>query len=171
MPFACSNTSQRALPAWNVAPHTETGGAWDGLPAVPGFSRTGGALSGLRVLVVEDDTDIRELLIAVLAEAGAEVESAESAASGLDAVRSFHPELVVSDIGMPDEDGYSFVRRVRALGADQGGDIPCIALTAFTSDMDRERALKAGFTIHLSKPIDPVDLICVVRRLATPADS
>jgi CheY-like chemotaxis protein len=171
MPHACYGAAQRALPSWNVATFGRGGDNWDGPPALPGLPRGAGALSGLRVLVVEDDTDIRELLIAVLADAGAVVQSAESAASGLDAVLYFHPQLVVSDIGMPDEDGYSFVRRVRALGAADGGDIPCIALTAFTRDVDRERALRAGFTVHLGKPIDPIDLICVVRRLAAIGDS
>jgi CheY-like chemotaxis protein len=167
-PFTCEGTSQSA---WNAAATDHDGGTWDGLPAVPSFNRIAGALSGLRVLVVEDDTDIRELLIAVLADAGAVVESAESAESGLNAVSCFHPELLVSDIGMPGEDGYSFIRRVRALGAHGGGDIPSIALTAFSSDTDREKALGAGFTVHLSKPIDPIDLVCAVKKLAQRHDS
>jgi CheY-like chemotaxis protein len=170
-PFACDRVEQYSPGLWNAATQGQDGSAWGGLPAVPSFSRIAGALTGLRVLVVEDDTDIRELLIAVLADAGAVVESAESAASGLDALRYFHPQLLVSDIGMPEEDGYSFIRRVRALGADDGGDIPSIALTAFTSDTDREKALGAGFTIHLSKPIDPIDLICALKNLAGSADS
>ncbi len=125
------------------------------------------ALDGLRVLVVEDDNDIRELLTTVLADAGAEVASAASAASGLAAVRCFHPQLLVSDIGMPDEDGYSFIRSVRALGAEGGGDIPSIALTAFTSPNDRNEALRAGFTLHLGKPIAPLDLIFAVKGLVS----
>ena len=169
-PFPCAGAERLDASAWNASAHDSGGSAWDGLPAVPSFPRISGALSGLRVLVVEDDTDIRELLIAVLADAGAVVESAESAASGLNAVRFFQPQLLVSDIGMPDEDGYSFMRRVRALGAHAGGDIPAIALTAFSSDLDRERAIGAGFTVHLTKPIDPIDLICAVKKLAATQD-
>lgn len=165
-PYACEAATQRSQGVWNTATQSHDGGAWGGLPAVPSFNRVAGALSGLRVLVVEDDTDIRELLIAVLADAGAVVESAESAAAGLNAVCCFQPQLLVSDIGMPGEDGYSFIRRVRALGAHAGGNIPSIALTAFSSATDREKALGAGFTLHLSKPIDPVDLVCAVKKLA-----
>jgi CheY-like chemotaxis protein len=170
-PFACEAAAQRAPSSWNTASGDQEGGAWDGLPAVPSFNRIAGVLRGLRVLVVEDDMDIRELLIAVLADAGAVVESAESAAQGLNAVACFHPQLLVSDIGMPGEDGYSFIRRVRALGAHAGGDIPSIALTAFSSVTDREKALGAGFTVHLSKPIDPIDLVCAVKDLAQRRDS
>ena len=83
--------------------------------------RLSGSLGGLRVLVVEDDPDARELVTAILEDAGAVVASAPSAAMGFDAVRSFHPHLLVSDIGMPDEDGYSLIRRVRALADDEGG--------------------------------------------------
>jgi CheY-like chemotaxis protein len=123
-------------------------------------------LDGLRVLVVEDDPDIRELLGAILSQAGAVVASAESAASGFDTFRGFRPQLVVSDIGMPYEDGYSFIRRVRALGADAGGMIPSIALTAFTTDKDRARALLAGFTLHMGKPVEAIELVCAVKTLA-----
>ena len=173
-PFTCDAVRTNAADLWNVATRgadPETGSAWSGLPALPGFPRVAGLLQGLRVLVVEDDIDIRELLTAVLADAGAVVQSAESAASGLDAVRDFQPMLIVSDIGMPDEDGYSFIRRVRALAPHAGGSTPSIALTAFSSDTDREKALGAGFTVHLSKPIDPIDLIMAVKKLAAPADS
>jgi CheY-like chemotaxis protein len=123
------------------------------------------SLEGLRVLIVEDDPDIRFLLDCILTEAGAEVASAESAAEGFDAVRGFHPQLLVSDIGMPSEDGYSFIRRVRALGAGAGGLIPSIALTAFTSDADRAKALRAGFTLHMGKPVEASDLVCAIKTL------
>jgi CheY-like chemotaxis protein len=123
-------------------------------------------LGGLRVLVVEDDPDIRELLASILTQAGAVVESAESAARGFDTFCGFRPQLLVSDIGMPLEDGYSFIRRVRALGADAGGLIPSIALTAFTSDSDRAQAMRAGFTLHMGKPVEAIELVCAVRTLA-----
>jgi CheY-like chemotaxis protein len=123
-------------------------------------------LGGLRVLVVEDDPDIRELLASILTQAGAVVQSAESAASGFDKFHGFRPQLLLSDIGMPFEDGYSLIRRVRALGADAGGLVPSIALTAFTSDSDRARALRAGFTLHLGKPVEAIELVCAVKTLA-----
>lgn len=129
------------------------------------------SLDGLRVLVVEDDPDIRFLLGCILTEAGAQVASAESAAEGLETLQGFHPQLVVSDIGMPCEDGYSFIRRVRALGADAGGLVPSIALTAFTTDADRAKALGAGFTLHMGKPVEASDLVCAIKTLTqTSAD-
>jgi CheY-like chemotaxis protein len=138
-----------------------------GGPPVPGAPRPSGALGGLRVLVVEDDPDARELVSAILEDAGAVVESAPSAATGFAALRSFHPQLLVSDIGMPDEDGYSLIRRVRALGEEEGGRIPSIALTAYTRPEDRAKALGAGFTLHMGKPISPVALVSAIQRLAT----
>ena len=137
-----------------------------GQRGVPFVRRPGGELAGLRVLVVEDDPDARELVSTILEDAGAVVRSAESAASGFDAVGVFHPQLLVSDIGMPGEDGYSLIRRIRALGAEGGGGIPSVALTAFTRAEDRAKALTAGFTVHLGKPINPSDLIRTLKELA-----
>jgi len=124
------------------------------------------SLIGLRVLLVEDDPDARELVRAILEQAGADVQSEASADEGFDAILSFRPQLLVSDIAMPNQDGYSLVRRIRALDARVGGEIPCIALTAFTRAVDRERALAAGFTAHLCKPVDPVRLVATVGDLA-----
>jgi CheY-like chemotaxis protein len=123
-------------------------------------------LQGLRVLVVEDDPDARELVMTILEEAGAVVQSAPSAATGFAAVRTFHPQLIVSDIGMPDEDGYSLIRRVRALGEDEGGRVPSIALTAYTRAEDRAKAIGAGFTLHMGKPVSPTALVSAVQHLA-----
>ena len=123
-------------------------------------------LKGLRVLVVEDDPDARELVMTILEEAGAVVQSAPSAASGFAAIGTFHPQLIVSDIGMPDEDGYSLIRRVRALGEDEGGGVPSIALTAYTRAEDRAKALGAGFTLHMGKPVSPMALVSAVQLLA-----
>ena len=123
-------------------------------------------LRGCRVLVVDDEPDARELLLTVLSGAGAEVETADSAAAGLEKLRSFRPNVLVSDIGMPDEDGYSLARQVRALAADKGGGIPSIALTAYTRNEDRAKALAAGFTTHVGKPVEPVDLVSAVSNLA-----
>lgn len=124
------------------------------------------SLFGLRILVVEDDADARELVRAVLIDAGAEVECAASVAEGFDALRHFNPQLLVSDIAMPDEDGYSLMRRVRALRAAEGGTVPAIALSAFTRPEDRTNALAAGFTLHIGKPVFPNDLVDAAHRLA-----
>lgn len=134
---------------------------------VPGSGpRPSSTLGGLRVLVVEDDDDARELVVTILEDAGAVVASADSAATGFDAVRTFRPQLLVSDIGMPDEDGYSLMRRVRALGAV--GGIPSIALTAYTRAEDRAKALRAGFSLHMAKPIRPSELVAAIASLVTP---
>jgi CheY-like chemotaxis protein len=136
-----------------------------------GSQRLSGSLAGLRVLVVEDDPDARELVTAILEDAGAVVESAPSAATGFDAVRRFHPQLLVSDIGMPDEDGYSLIRRVRALADEEGGAIPSIALTAYMRREDRDQAIGAGFTLHMGKPVSPLALVTAIRALAAVGQS
>jgi PAS domain S-box-containing protein len=120
-------------------------------------------LQGARVLVVDDEEDARELARTVLAEAGAEVCTAESAASALEAVRAFKPQLFVSDIGMPDEDGYTLMQRVRRL--PEGENLPAIAMTAFVRGQDRARALAAGYSDHLGKPVLPDDLLRACARL------
>jgi PAS domain S-box-containing protein len=132
-------------------------------------SAKAGVLSGIRILVVDDDPDAQELLAAVLGGAGGIVETSGSAASGFDALRRFQPHVLVSDIGMPGEDGYSFVRRVRALDTTQGGGIPSIALTAYTRDEDRAKALAAGFTSHLGKPVEPAALVAAIADIAPSA--
>jgi PAS domain S-box-containing protein len=124
------------------------------------------ALHGVRVLVVDDDADARDLLTFVLDGAGAIVEASASAAAGFAAVRRFRPHVLVSDIGMPEEDGYSFARRIQSLTPDQGGGIPSIALTAYTRNEDRTKALAAGFTTHIGKPVNPDDLVATVANLA-----
>ncbi len=158
------HTSCGIFSAFHPNEGTSPAGGRPPLPPPPDRSRL---LSGLRVLVVEDDADARELVTAILEDAGAVVEAAESAAAGFAAMRSFRPNLLVSDISMPDEDGYSLIRRVRALAVIDGGDIPSIALTAHTRIEDRAKALRAGFTLHLGKPVRPVDLVSAVKTLAT----
>jgi PAS domain S-box-containing protein len=135
-------------------------------PAVVENRAIGGALRRVRVLLVEDDPDARELVGAILVEAGAVVKSVSSAAAAFDAFRTFHPQLLVSDIAMPDEDGYSLMRRVRALDPAQGGNVPSIALTAYTRTEDRTKALAAGFTTHIGKPVNPADLVAAIGNLA-----
>ncbi len=122
--------------------------------------------SGLRVLVVDDDDDTREALRLILKQGGAEVETAASAAEALERLLRRRPELVLSDIAMPGEDGLSFIRRVRALPPEQGGSVPAAALTAYASPAEREGALRAGFDLHVAKPVDPPELLRIVATLA-----
>ena len=129
-------------------------------------SRTALALHGLRVLVVDDEADARELVEAVLTRYGASVKVAASAHEAFREVRYWRPDVLVADIGMPVEDGYSLLRRIRALSSAEGGSIPAAALTAYAQLGDRERALAAGFQEHVSKPVPPDQLALVVARLA-----
>jgi signal transduction histidine kinase/ActR/RegA family two-component response regulator len=123
-------------------------------------------LTGVHVLVVDDDADTLETVHAILTQCGAEIRMARSAAEALQMVESCPPHLLISDIGMPDEDGYTFIRKVRALGANGGGTIPAIALTAYARVEDRLKVLSAGFQMHVAKPIEPAELVAVVANLA-----
>jgi two-component system CheB/CheR fusion protein len=122
-------------------------------------------IAGVRVLLVEDDDDTRETYAAMLAELGAEVRAAPSAAAGFLALQEFHPQVVLSDIAMPGEDGFSFIQRVRRLDPDQGGQVPAAAITALASNEERQRALSSGFQMHVAKPIDAARLVDVVSAL------
>jgi signal transduction histidine kinase len=122
------------------------------------------SLDGVRVLVLDDERDARDLLELVLRQAGAVVATADSAAAGFAALDRFRPHVIVSDVGMPDEDGYSFMRRVRENKEHE--HVRAIALTAYTRGEDRERALSMGFSAHLGKPVDPDDLTAAVARIA-----
>lgn len=124
------------------------------------------ALTGLRVLVVDDEYDTREVLGAMLSRYGAETRAAESAPEAIRLLVEWEPDVLVSDIGMPGEDGYQLIAKVRALPVERGGAIPAIALTAYASGQDRQRALSNGFQTHLAKPIEPVELAQVVARAA-----
>jgi signal transduction histidine kinase len=123
------------------------------------------SLGGVRVLIVDDEPDARDLVAAVVAQCGAEIETASSAAEGFAAFTRFRPDVVVSDIGMPVEDGFSFIRRIRALPTAEGGRIPALALTAFSRESDRTKAISAGFTTHIGKPVDPDTLASAVGNL------
>ena len=123
-------------------------------------------LDGLRVLVVEDDTDARELIGTILERCGADVTLAGSAVEGFQAAADDPPDVIVSDIEMPEEDGYGFIRRIRALAPEAGGDVPAAALTAYASPADRMKVLGAGFNIHVAKPVQPAELAMVVASLA-----
>jgi PAS domain S-box-containing protein len=124
------------------------------------------ALRDLRVLVVDDETDARELVQSVLESCHARVTVAKNASEAYEALLRERPEVLISDIGMPDEDGYSLIRRVRALPKEEGGRIPAVALTAYAQISDRTRALIEGFNNHVSKPAEPEELIAVVAALA-----
>jgi CheY-like chemotaxis protein len=135
----------------------------DGLP-VP----TSSSLRGLRVLVVDDDQDARELLRRLLADQGCEVVCASSAERALQALEGEQVDVILTDIGMPDTDGYELLRLVRS---GRLAAIKAIAVTAFARPEDRERALTAGFDAHLSKPVDPALLLRTVMSVAAPGSS
>jgi PAS domain S-box-containing protein len=124
------------------------------------------SLDGVRVLVVDDEEDTRELLRAVLEKCGSEVTTASSASEALDVIERMRPDVLVSDLGMPGEDGYSLIAKVRALPAERGGRTPAAALTAYARVEDRLHVLRSGFQIHLPKPVEPVELAIVVANLA-----
>jgi signal transduction histidine kinase/ActR/RegA family two-component response regulator len=124
-------------------------------------------LDKVRVLIVDDEPTANEALEALLQSCGAEVRVAGSAAEALLTLDGWKPDVLISDIAMPEEDGYSLIRRIRERGPEQGGDVPAAALTAYAKIEDRVRILAAGFQMYLSKPADPNELIAVVASLAT----
>jgi CheY-like chemotaxis protein len=128
-------------------------------------------LDGVRVLVVDDDRESLEMVKTILTRAGAEVQTALSAAAGLECIRSWKPDVLVSDIEMPGADGYVLIRQVRLLPADEGRGIPAIALTAYGRPQDRLRSIDAGFTMHIRKPVDPGELTSIIAGIADPPKS
>lgn len=138
-------------------------------------STSPGRLAGLWALVVDDEADARDLVATLLNQCGARVTTAASAAEAFSFLREGEaggrPDVLVSDIGMPDEDGYQLLRRVRALGREQGGSIPAIALTAFGRARDRIKALSAGFQTHIPKPVEPEELMMVIAGLTGQAQN
>jgi PAS domain S-box-containing protein len=124
------------------------------------------SLDGVAVLVVDDDPDARHLIGMLLGERGAKVIAVGSAAEALRALETEHPDVLLSDIEMPDQDGYALIRSIRALPADRGGRIPAAALTAYARTEDRMQALLAGFHLHTPKPVEPAELAAVVASLA-----
>jgi signal transduction histidine kinase/CheY-like chemotaxis protein len=133
----------------------------DGLLKQPSMT-----LTRVRVLVVDDEADARDLIASVLVDAGASVATARSAAEGFDSLKQSRPDVLVSDIGLPGEDGLSFIQRVRGLAPADGGRVPALALTAYARETDRTQALTAGFTTHIGKPVDPAALVSAVSNLA-----
>jgi PAS domain S-box-containing protein len=140
----------------------------DSLPAsAPAFDVPD--LQGARLLVVEDEEDTREYMKALLQQCGAAVTVADSAAAAMQAMRRDRPDVILSDIGMPGEDGYGLIQRIRGLPEDQGGRTPAVALTAHARKEDRTRAMLAGFQNHITKPVSAGELLAVVAALAAPA--
>lgn len=125
------------------------------------------SLDGLRVLVVDDEPDIREFVTAVLGSHGIGVRAVASAAAALEELERFHPDVLLSDIRLPDEDGYGLIRQIRALEAVQGGHLPAAAMTAYLEE-DREKALQAGFEAYLYKLVQPIQWVEMVAQLARP---
>ncbi|WP_442994215.1 ATP-binding protein [Scytonema sp. PRP1] len=123
-------------------------------------------LNGVRVLVVDDEVDTRELIAFILEQSGAEVTQVASATEALQALTQFQPNVLLSDIGMPEVNGYMLMRQIRAMPPELGGQIPAIALTAYAGDVDYQQAIAAGFQQHIAKPVEPAALVAAVANLA-----
>ena len=124
------------------------------------------SLNGLRVLLVDDEPEARQIITTVIARTGASVQSCTSASEALSKLIEWRPDVLLSDIAMPEEDGYSFIGRVRALPKEKGGETPAAALTAYARDEDRRQALAAGYQMHIAKPISAPELVMMIARLA-----
>ncbi|WP_416676796.1 hybrid sensor histidine kinase/response regulator [Egbenema bharatensis] len=121
--------------------------------------------SGLQILIVDDEADMRELLCFILEEQGATVRVAASAAEALQRIPQFLPDVLISDIGMPEMDGYALMRQIRTLPSEQGGSVPAIALTAYVGEQNQRKALASHFQQHLSKPVEPEVLVRTIAIL------
>jgi CheY-like chemotaxis protein len=131
-----------------------------------------GKLDGVHILIVEDDPDAREIITRSVTDVGALVTAVGSSAEALATLRNGTPtDVIVTDIGMPGEDGYAFLRELRKLPADHGGMLPAIAVTAYATGEDRKRALREGFAAHIGKPFAPVTLISTIARAINAAPS
>jgi signal transduction histidine kinase/CheY-like chemotaxis protein len=124
------------------------------------------SLDGLRVLLVDDELETRQIISTVVERTGAEVKTCTSAREALAELIEWRPDVILSDIAMPDEDGYSFINRVRSLPQNEGGNTPAAALTAYAREEDRRQALAAGFQMHIAKPIGAGQLVVMIAKLA-----
>jgi signal transduction histidine kinase/CheY-like chemotaxis protein len=158
LPLADEPTKKRRRVAANLLTKQAATAHIDTLPS----------LEGLRVLLVDDDQDTLNMLAEILTGNRAAVQLASSAAEALEVLEWYKPDLLVSDLAMPDEDGYSLIAKVRALEANNGQQIPAVALTAYVRVEDRTRALAAGFNMFVPKPIEPVELLTAIANLAEP---
>ena len=134
--------------------------------SVPLDLASGLDLNGVKVLVVDDEPDARALVSRFLKECKAVVQTAGSAEEALAMMQKEIPDVLVSDIGMPDQDGYALIQRVRALGAEHGGHVPALALTAYARAEDRMKAVLAGFQMHVAKPVEGAELLTMIASLA-----
>ncbi len=125
-------------------------------------------LSGIRILAVDDSSDTCELLKILLSEYGVEVTAATSAAEAIATFETLQPDVLISDIGMPEVDGYTLIQQIRALAPEKGGNIPAIALTAYAREDDRDRAIEWGYQCHIPKPLDPDRLVEAIVELIHP---
>ena len=155
-------TAVREHPRWHQVGSTMDLELTSGVTAP---SRERPSLSGVRVLVVDDEVDTREIVSRVLIDYGAEVRTAGSAAEAFDAFLGWKPDVLISDLGMPDEDGRSLIRRIRDLPSEMGGSIPAAALTAYASEQYRIESISAGYDAHFSKPVEPAELAAVMQNL------
>jgi CheY-like chemotaxis protein len=133
------------------------------------------SLANVQVLVVDDEVDARELVKRLLEMAGATVSMAGSASEAIERILAARPDVLVCDIGMPAEDGYSLIRQLRALEDSRESALPAVALTAYARSEDRTKAIRSGFQNHLAKPVEPAELLAIVsslagRRVTTPSD-
>ena len=120
----------------------------------------------VRALIVDDEEDARDLVATILEDCGCQVERAGSVKDALRQLSTDVPDVLLSDIGMPEQDGYELIRQVRSLPRERGGDIPAAALTAWARPEDRQRMLNAGYSLHLPKPVEPAELVAVVGTLS-----
>jgi CheY-like chemotaxis protein len=137
-------------------------------PTRLGLTETIASLDGIRVLIVEDDADAREILARSVQEFGGEASTVGSVQAALEFLgqqaMGAMPHVVVTDLGMPEQDGFMLLSRMRALPHDAGGEIPVIAVTAYATATDRQRALDAGFRMHVEKPVMPLALASAIAR-------
>jgi CheY-like chemotaxis protein len=147
-----------------VDAHTTDKGESNGAHALPKNPATScpPILEGLRVLVVDDDPDTLDYLSTVLAHCGADMTKARSAAEAFQLFQKSEPEILLSDIGMPGQDGYALIRKIRRLPKKRGGRVPAIAVTAYAREQDRMEAFRAGYQMHMAKPVEPDELIAVI---------
>jgi PAS domain S-box-containing protein len=154
------------LPAMTISEHTSPEELKQpAIAVIEARDQQPSSLSGLRVLVVDDEIDARTLLSAMLERCGAQVVAVSSAREGLESVESWKPDVLSADIGMPVEDGYGLIKKVRALPKERGGLTPALALTAYARTEDRVRALSEGYQVHLAKPVDRHELAAVITSL------
>ncbi len=139
-------------------------------PLSPPSPSSPNPLTNLRVLVVDDEADVRQWITAVLEESGAKVTTFSSTRQALEALEELHPDVLISDIGMPGEDGYALMRKIREIEAERGGRIPAVALTGYARVEDYKEALAAGFQLHIAKPVRAAELIAVVASLGKMSD-